>query len=78
MIIGFAAGSPESVAVSVNGVAAAFEKNGYSSAEPERVIKYGPEGAVYYKAPVKPADRYRVEFKSGGDAEIAYTEIGIF
>ena len=78
VIIGFAAGSPESVAVSVNGVAAAFEKNGYSSAEPERVIKYGPEGAVYYKAPVKPADRYRVEFKSGGDAEIAYTEIGIF
>ncbi len=78
LIIGFKAGSPENVAVSVNGVAAAFEKNGYSSAEPERVIKYGPEGTVYYKAPVKPADRYSVEFKADGEAELVYVEIGIY
>ncbi|NLB16278.1 MAG: hypothetical protein GX827_05640 [Clostridiales bacterium] len=78
LIIGFTAGSPESVAVSVNGAAAAFEKTEYSSAEPERIIKYGPEGTVYYKSPVKPADRYRVEFKAGGEAEITYAEIGIF
>ncbi|NLZ37950.1 MAG: hypothetical protein GX897_10870, partial [Clostridiales bacterium] len=78
LILGFKAGSPESVSVIANGDAADFVKTEYSSAEPDRRICYGPEGTVYYKASVKPADKYRLDFKSAGDAELVYAEIGIF
>ncbi len=78
LILGFTSGSPESVSVFANGDAADFTETEYPSAEPDRRIYYGPDGTVYYRAPVKPADKYRVELKSAGDTEIAYAEIGIY
>lgn len=78
LILGFTTGSPENVSVRVNGESADFTETGYSSAEPDRRINYGPEGTVYYRASVKPADKYRLDLKSAGEAELVYAETGIY